>query len=76
MMLYHTEIINDNTFDDLLNLTFEYPISRTNEQGIIALYFTNIKPLFKQMRLYNETTYFYDFLSRNKNNKYIMLKRN
>jgi hypothetical protein len=75
MMLYHTEIINDNTFDDLLNLTFEYPISRTNEQGIIALYFTNIKPLFKQIRLYNETTYFYDFLSRNKNNKYIMLKR-
>lgn len=74
IMLFDTEIINDNTFTDLLNLSFEYPISRTNEQGIIALYFTNIRPLFKQIKTHNEHTYFYDCLSRNKNNKYIMLK--
>jgi transposase len=73
-MLYDTKIIKNDTYDNLLNLTYEYPISRTNEQGIIALYFTNIQPLFKQIKLHNESIYFYDFLSRNNNNKYIMLK--
>ena len=74
IMLYDTKIIKNDTYDNLLNLTYEYPISRTNEQGIIALYFTNIQPLFKQIKLHNESIYFYDFLSRNNNNKYIMLK--
>ena len=74
IMLFDTKIINDNTFSDLLRLSYEYPISITNEQGIIALYFTNIKPIFKQIKLYNEYTYFYDYLSRNKNYRYIMLK--
>ena len=63
---YDTSIIDYNTYDELLKLTFE--------QGIIALYFTNIKPVFTQIKTYNETIYFYDYLSRNKNNKYIMLK--
>jgi hypothetical protein len=74
IMLYDTQIIQKDTFDNLINLSFEYPISRTNEQGIISLYFTNIYPLFKQIKIKNENTYFYDALSRNKNNKYIMLK--
>jgi hypothetical protein len=74
IMLYDTKIIEDNTFIDLINLAIQYPISKTNEQGIMALYFTNIKPLFKQIKIHNEYTHFYDFLSRNKNNKYIMLK--
>jgi hypothetical protein len=72
-MLYDTKIIKNDTYDNLLKLSIEYPISRTNEQGIIALYFTNIQPLFKQIKIHNEFTYFYDYLSRN-NNKYIMLK--
>lgn len=74
IMLYDTKIIENNTCDDLLSLLIEYPISITNDQGIIALYFTNIKPLFKQIKTHNENLYFYDYLSRNKNNKYIMLK--
>lgn len=74
IMLYDTNIITKDTFNNLFNLSVKYPISRTNEQGIMALYFTNIKPLFKQIKTHNETTYFYDYLSRNKNNKYIMLK--
>ena len=74
MMLYDTKIIQNNTYDNLLKLSIEYPISRTNEQGIMALYFTNIQPLFKQINIHNEHIYFYDYLSRNKNNKYIMLK--
>jgi hypothetical protein len=74
IMLYDTEIITENTYDDLLNLTYEYPISIANEQAIIALYFTNVRPLFKQIKTRDETTYYYDALSRNPNNKYIMLK--
>ena len=74
IMLYDTKIIENDTYDNLLNLTYEYPICNTNEQGIIALYFTNIKPLFKQIKTHNEYTHFYDYLSRNASNKYIMLK--
>ena len=73
-MLYDTKIIENDTYDNLLNLSIEYPISRNNEQGIIALYFTNIQPLFKQIKTHNEHIYFYDYLSRNPDNKYIMLK--
>jgi hypothetical protein len=74
IMLYDTKIIEKNTYDELYNLSLEYPISNTNEQGIIALYFTNIKPLFKQILTHNENINFYDYLSRNSKYKYIMLK--
>lgn len=74
IMLYDTKIIEENTFNDLYELSLSYPISKTNEQGIMALYFTNIKPLFAQIRTHNENTYFYDALRRNNTNKYIMLK--
>lgn len=73
IMLYDTKILEENTFDDLYKLSLEYPISRTNEQGITALYFTNIKPLFEQIKTHNEDTNFYDYTFRN-NNKYIMIK--
>ncbi len=73
-MLYDTTIIENDTYDNLLKLSTKYPISITNEQGIIALYFTSIKPSFKQIKTRNEFIYFYDYLSRNINNKYIMLK--
>lgn len=76
IMLYDTKIIQSDTYDNLLNLLTEYPISITNDQGIIALYFTNIQPLFKQIKIHNEYTHFYDYLSRNRNYKYIMLKSN
>jgi hypothetical protein len=74
ILLYDTNIINETTYNELLSLAIEFPISRTNEQGILALYFTNIKPLFKQIKTHNENTHFYDYLSRNVHNKYIMLK--
>ena len=73
ILLYDTNIIENDTFNNLLKLSNEYPISRTNEQGITALYFTNIKPLFKQIKIHNDYTNFYDYCSRNTNN-YIMLK--
>lgn len=74
IMLYDTNIIQNDTYNNLLNLLWEYPISKTNDQGIIALYFTNIHPLFKQIKTHNEATCFYDYLSRGKNLIYIMLK--
>lgn len=74
IMLYHTKIIEDDTYDNILRLLNDYPISITNDQGIIALYFTIIKPSFKQIKIHDENTYFYDYLSRNHKNTYIMLK--
>ena len=74
ILLYDTNIITEDTYTELFNLALEYPISRTNEQGIMALYFTNIKPLFQQIKTHNDKIYFYDALSRNPNHTYIMLK--
>lgn len=75
IMLYDTNIIKEDTYDNLLNLLIEYPISITNDQGIIALYFTNIHPVFKQIKIRDDDIFYYDYLSRDKiRNKYIMLK--
>tara|TARA_Y100001980_G_C14526608_1_gene302147 strand:- start:487 stop:1254 length:768 start_codon:yes stop_codon:yes gene_type:complete len=74
ILLYDTTIIENQTFQNLYNLSIKYPISNTNEQGIMALYFTNIKSLWEQIPVKNHKTFFYDYLSRNNNYKYIMLK--
>jgi len=76
IMLYDTSIIDDKTFINLVNLAEECKISKTNDQGIIALYYTNIEPLWEQIQLEDETTWFYDYnLRSNKTNKpHIMLK--
>ena len=74
MMIYDTNLIKNNTFDELFNLSVEYPISTTNEQGIMNLYFTNIKPAWKQIKTKDKNQYYYDFTSRKQFNKYIMLK--
>lgn len=76
IMLYSTEIIEKETYNDLLKLSIEYPISNTNEQGIMSLYFICIKNIWNQIQLKNEHTNFYDFWCRNKNDtKYIMVKK-
>ena len=71
VMLFDTNIIKDNTWDDLYKLAIAYPISRTNEQAIMCLYFSKE---WQQMKIRNDDTYFYDYMSRNPSNKYIMLK--
>lgn len=75
MMLYDTDIIHSNTFQDLYNLSCKYPISRTNEQGIMCLYFICIKEVWKEMPIHRNNLYFYDIIKRNKNDNYIMTKR-
>ena len=74
IMLFDTNIIEDDTFDNLLKLTNDYPISITNDQGIIALYYTCIKPVFKAIPLQNENTFFYDYFLREYGEPYIMVK--
>ncbi len=79
IMYIDTNIIEDNTFNDLYNLAIENPICNTNEQGIISLYFCSIKKLWKQIPYKDDKeddVFYYDFLSRTKKNKYIMVKNN
>lgn len=74
ILLFDTAIIQENTFENLLNLAVKYPISNTNEQGIMALYFTNIIPCWKPLPIRNENTYFYDYCKREPLENYIMWK--
>jgi hypothetical protein len=75
LMIYDTAIIEDLTMDDLIKLFLYYPISITNDQGIIALYFTNVKPYFRQLHTSDGgDRYYYDYLSRNSWRHYAMLK--
>ena len=58
-------IVSDLEFDnlkkELLDLVKKYPISKTNEQGILNIYFLFIKKLYKVMpqNLDGLTTYSY-----------------
>lgn len=74
IMLFDTNIIQDNTFNEILDLVNKYPYGITNDQCYLSLYFIIIKPHWEQIKIKNDTTFFYDYLSRNKKNKYIMLK--
>jgi len=75
IMLYDTNIIKEDTFDNLHKLMLEYPISQTNDQGIIALYFTNIDRRYDQIQTASDYTYYYDFCARFQDKPYIMRKR-
>jgi hypothetical protein len=67
-MLFDTNIILDNTFNDLINLMNKYPISKTNEQAIMNLYFNAEKNVWKQIPLG-----YYDYMRR-ENYNYILTK--
>jgi hypothetical protein len=71
ILLYDTSIITDRTVFDLMTLVKKYPLSITNDQGIIALYFRN---QWSQIPIKNDDTYFYDYMKRNSSDKYIMVK--
>jgi hypothetical protein len=74
IMLYDTRIIEDTTYNDLYKLTIEYPISRTNDQGIIALYFTAIKPVFEQIKTHDADTKYYIYITNCEDRRFIMVK--
>jgi len=76
IMLYDSAIIDDNTYNDLYNLAEEVKISKTNDQGIIALYFASVKNIWEQIQLGDENTWYYDYALRpgKLNKPHIMLK--
>ena len=72
---YH-QLINNGKYNGdvcLYTLLQKYLISITNDQGIIALYFTQIKPCWKQLKRKCNELYYYDYV-RCVNSKYIMVK--
>lgn len=61
IMYIDTEIIQKNTKKEIVELANEYPISKTNEQGILNLYFIFIKNHYQELVAESEgfITYFY-----------------
>ena len=61
ILYYDTEIIDAQTKNEILDLVKKYPYSRTNEQGIMNLYFIFIKKIYKQLpeKVGNFDTYSY-----------------
>jgi len=61
ILFFDTNIINDDSFDNLIRLTNRFPISKNNEQGIMNLYFLYDIPVFKRLpqSIGNSLTYSY-----------------
>ena len=51
-MFYSTDIINENTKKEILDIANKYPISITNEQGVLNLYFQSKKDLYVELPEY------------------------
>jgi hypothetical protein len=77
IMMYDTRIIEKKTLNDLYELSVNYPFCKTNDHGIISLYFTNINPVWTVLPLRKRDTYFYENCTRNEGKKkYIVVKNN
>lgn len=76
LMLYDTNLITETTFDELYNLTLEFPISYQSEQGIMALYFVHVRKVWKQIPVGNGKTFYYDWRRRDgrPHSDYIVVK--
>lgn len=61
LLYFDTKIIEKKTLVDLINLVEKYPISVTNEQGIMNLYFIFIKKLYVELTNYvdSKISYYY-----------------
>ena len=75
MFILDTNLVTSNLFNDLYAMSEKYPISRMNDQGIIALYFTK-NGLWTPIKLGDANTNYYDYIARKEGNRkpYIMLK--
>ena len=73
LFLFDTDLIDNNTFNEFIDLAHKYPILRTPDQSLIGLYFTQIKKSWKQFKRKIGNTYTYDMV-RCVREPYIMVK--
>ena len=76
IMLYDTDLLEQNTFIELINLAEKYNCINTNDQAIIALYFTSIKKYWEQIQIGDNNQWYYDSITRQEkcNKPHIMIK--
>jgi hypothetical protein len=73
IILFDSSIIKHETISEIMNLAYKYHISRTNEQGILNLYFYD---MLAQVPIYRDGKFLYDYWERfgNHHTRYILLK--
>ena len=61
ILYFDTKIIEKNTFKEIIDLVNRFPISITNEQGILNLYFKYVNPKYSELVDYidGKLSYFY-----------------
>ena len=74
IMVYDTNIIEEGTFQELVDLMMRYPNVRSNDQGILALYFIHIKAKWQQIQTGDAYINYYDYLVRTNDKPYVMVK--
>lgn len=74
IMLFDSSILTETTCQDIYDLGCLFPISKTNEQGIINLYFIFITKQYTPLPTSNNSIYYYDFKRRFPDKPYIMYK--
>jgi len=75
--IYDTDLIDEDTCDLLNDWSLKYFTSKTNDQGVINLFFNGLHDCFKELKTGDEETCYYDFFERygRKKEDYIMLKQ-
>ena len=68
IMFFDTEIIQSDTKEKILNIARKFPISITNEQGVLNLYFNEIKNYYQELidKIDESLTYYYWLLDEEK----------
>jgi hypothetical protein len=76
LLIYNTKILEENTVNRLFELAEQYPFSVRMDQGIMNLYWTCEKRLWRQIPLQDEKGFLYNFLEINgcKTKDYLILK--
>jgi hypothetical protein len=76
LLYFDTSIIEDNTFQNLVDLMNKYPIAVTNDQSYLNLYFICIKNQYKRLPPADHDSWLFDFWERfnAKCTDYVMLK--
>lgn len=68
LMYFDTSIIYKDMIDDILKIAKEFPISITNEQGILNLYFQNRNGVYKELpEFLGDDVIYYYWMIENKN---------